>query len=212
MKQSATKPKGATSYKETALGIIPHSKLVQMELEGTKNGLEYIHTLVNNNQNTPITPHLICELHKVAFGWIFPTWAGAYRTIQVTFSGKEAPPYHQVSELMINFCKDIEERQKHLPSPHQEEFITQTVSLLAWLQHRFVVIHPFNDYNGRIARMTTTLMLLKLNLPPIELKAETNTDRKRYLTAMHKADHYDSSLLEKLIGQALTEAFEHFSK
>lgn len=39
MKKSSTKPKGATSYKETAFGIIPHPKLLRLELEGTKKGL-----------------------------------------------------------------------------------------------------------------------------------------------------------------------------
>lgn len=42
MMKSATKPKGATTYKETAFGIIPHSKLIQFELEGTKKGVEFI--------------------------------------------------------------------------------------------------------------------------------------------------------------------------
>lgn len=93
MKRSTTKPKGATSYKETAFGILPRSKLFLLELEGTKKGLEYIYTLVRNKTIQKITPEFICDLHNVSFGWIFPTWAGKFRTIQVTFSDKEAMPY-----------------------------------------------------------------------------------------------------------------------
>jgi Fic family protein len=212
MKQANTKPKGATSYKETAFGILPRIKLLQLELEGTKKGLEYIYNLVNKNEVGSITSGLICKLHNTSFGWIFPAWAGKYRTIQVTFSGKEAPPYYQIPELIINLCNDVSERQNNLPSSKQETFITEAVTFLAWFQHRFVFIHPFQDYNGRMARMLTILLLLRLNLPPIELKAETKADRRRYLTALQKADNGDFLPLENLVSQALTEALDHVLK
>ncbi|MBU3979180.1 Fic family protein [Patescibacteria group bacterium] len=205
MKNSSTKPKGATSYKDTAFGIISRSKLLKFEIEGIKKGLEYISSIVGKDKYTSITPELIRKLHEVSFGWIFPQWAGKYRKIQVTFSDKEAPQYFQVPELMANLCKDLIERLKYLPSKAKEEYIIEVVTLLAWFQYRFVFIHPFQDYNGRTARMLTILILLKLNLPPIELKAEKEVDRKQYITAMRKADEGDYSLLEQLIGEALSE-------
>lgn len=210
MGKITTKPKGATSYKETAFGIISRSKLLRLELEGTKKGLEYLYGLVKEQKSVPITPQLVCKLHGVSFGWIFPRWAGKYRKIQVTFSGKEAPPYYQIPELVTNFCKDLEERIKQLPNPDREGFIVEVGKLLAWFQHRFVVIHPFQDYNGRIARMLTVLILITLSLPPIEIKAESPADRKRYITAMQDADAGNFSTLEGLIGHALGETLEQF--
>lgn len=208
MHRSTTKPRGATSYKETAFGIIPRSTLLTLELEGTKKGLEYLHDLVKKDRDISITSLFVCKLHEVSFGWIFPQWAGTYRKIQVTFSDKEAPPYFQISELVTNLCKDLAERLKHLPDSADEQFILEVAKILSWFQHRFVFIHPFQDYNGRTARMLTILILLKLDLPPIELQAETGSDRKRYLTAMQKADEGDHSPLEHLIGQALSEALQ----
>lgn len=130
----------------------------------------------------------------------------------MTFSGKEAPPYFQVPELMSDLCQDLKERIKHLPSEGEEQFIIEVVKLLTWFQHRFVFIHPFKDYNGRTARMLTILILLKIGLPLIELKAEKGADRKRYLTAMQKADMGDYSILETLIGDALSEALTLFQR
>lgn len=72
MVKATTKPKGATSYKETAFGIIPRSRLIQLELEGIKRGLEYISELIQQRKSSKITPDLICKLHEVSFGWIFP--------------------------------------------------------------------------------------------------------------------------------------------
>lgn len=209
-KSTSTKPKGATSYKETSFGVIPRSKLLRLELKGTKRGLELIHKLVSENRKIELTPELILQVHKESFGWIFPSWAGTYRTIRVEFSGKEAVLPHRIPELVVNLCADLRERLKHLSS-QDDNFINQAVELLAWFQHRFVWIHPFQDYNGRIARMLTILILLKLNLPPIEIKAETELDRKKYLEAMYAADKEDYNKLEKLIGAALNETLTKIS-
>jgi fido (protein-threonine AMPylation protein) len=78
MKRTSTKPKGATSYKETAFGVIPRAKLLRLELEGTKKGLELIHKLGSANRKIELTPELILQVHKESFGWIFPSWAGKY--------------------------------------------------------------------------------------------------------------------------------------
>ena len=207
---TATRPKGATSYKETAFGTISRSRLLRLEVEGTKKGLEYLLRLIGKSKSVVISPQFICRLHGVAFGWIFPTWAGKYRKVQVTFSGKEAVSYHQLPELVVNLCLDLRERIKRLPKPEEDVFIVEVVKLLAWFQHKFVLIHPFLDYNGRIARMLTILILLKLNLPPMELKADTKTDRKRYIKALQDADAGNLITLESLISQALREALDKF--
>ncbi|MBU3926432.1 MAG: Fic family protein [Bacteroidetes bacterium] len=210
MTKTSTRPKGVTSYKETAFGIIPRSKLLKLEIEGTKKGLDFIYELVSQNKNTRITPELICRLHKVSFGWIFPKWAGRYRRIQVTISGKEAPSYFKIPEMVINLCNDLEERLKHLPKPESKNYIIEVVKLLAWFQHRFVYIHPFQDYNGRIARMLTIILLLTLKLPPFEIKVVKEIDRKHYIIAMQKADKGDLTPLEEIITQTLSESLNKF--
>lgn len=210
MTKPSTKPLGATSYKETAFGIIPRSKLLPLELEGTKRGLLFIHRLVSQNTNFYVTPKLILDIHRKSFGWIFPNWAGKYRTIRVEFSGKEAVLPHHIPELVISLCANLKERLKYLRST-DENFIEKVVELLSWFQHRFVWIHPFQDYNGRIARMLTVLILLKVGLPPIEIKAETGNDRVKYLAAMYAADEGNYTKLENLIGAALNESLTTIS-
>lgn len=205
IKSSSTKPKGATSYKETAFGIIPRLKLLPLELEGTKKGLDLVYQLVSKSPKVEITPELILRIHNESFGWIFPTWAGKFRTVRVEFSGKEAVPPHQVRGLIVILCADLKERFKYL-SPKSDDFVERVVGLLAWLQHRFVWIHPFQDYNGRVARMLTILILMILNLPPIEIRAKAKNDRRKYLEAMYAADDGDYSKLETLIERSLNES------
>lgn len=203
----STKPKSATSYKDTAFGILPRSKVVQLEKEGVKKALEYIARL--SEQRAEITPQLICDIHRVGFGFIFSDWAGKFRTIDVTVGEYEPPHYNRIPELITNLCKDLTERINHLPSPeYEEQFLAELISLLTWFQHRFVWIHPFKDYNGRVARLLTNLLVLNLGFPVLEIKAETGKDREAYVTAMKAADKYDYLKLESLITEALKESLE----
>lgn len=202
---------GATSYKETSFGIISRSKVILLEIEGTEKGLKLIKKLVLKKQKVTITPEIILLIHEKSFGWIFPDWAGKYRKVRVEFSGKETVSPHQVPELIVNLCADLRERLQHL-KPSQENFIEKIVELLAWFQHRFVWIHPFQDYNGRTARMLTTFILLSLNLPPVEIKAESGKDRKKYLEAMYAADEGNYKKLEYLISQSLNESLIKLNK
>lgn len=201
---------GATSYKETCFGIIPRSRLIKLEAEGVQRGLKYLQSLVKSSSLLEITPELIKSVHKKSFAWIFPKWAGKFRKIQVTYSGKEAPLYFKVPELTLNLCRDLKERLKFIPAKNQEIYLKEAVRLLAWWQYQFVSIHPFNDYNGRAARMLTALILVRLNLPPFEIKAETGKDRKVYIQAMQKADEGDLTSLEKLLAKALEEALSKY--
>ncbi len=59
------------------------------------------------------------------------------------------------------------------------------VQLAAELHYRFVCIHPFDDGNGRVARLIMNYILLKFNYPPVIIKS---SDKENYLTALQKAD------------------------
>lgn len=203
----STKPKFATSYKQTAFGILPRSRVIELEKQGVKKAQQYILKL--SERKSKITPRLILDVHRAGFGFIFPDWAGKFRTTDVIVGDYEPPHYSHVFELVKNLCDDLKERYRHLPPSGDEElFLTKVISLLAWFQHRFVWIHPFNDYNGRVARFLTNLLALNLGLPIIAIKAETGRDRQYYVEAMKSADQHDHSKLEELIANALKESLK----
>lgn len=203
----STKPKSATSYKDTAFGVLPRSKVVVLEQKGVKKALWYIIKL--SDEKAAITPRIILDVHRVGFGFIFPDWAGKFRTIDVTVGEYEPPHYSRIPELINNLCDDVTERLKHLPSQKlDEKFLAEAISLLAWFQHQFVWIHPFKDYNGRLARLLTNLLALNLGLPILTIKAETRRDREGYIKSLELADRQDYSQLEDLIAKALKESLE----
>ncbi len=202
---------GETSYKETAFGIIPRSKLIPLEIEGTKRAWDFVIDQFSENK-VNITPAFIQEVHKIGFGWIFPAMGGKFRIIDVTVSKHIPPKFYLIPQLMTDFTKDLKTRLKYLPKIDNPNFISELNVLLAWAHHRFLWIHPFQDYNGRIGRLLNNIILLNQDLPPIELKVETTSGRKKYVEALQKADGGDYNNLGKLIRSAIEESIKEIQK
>ncbi|MFA5946076.1 MAG: Fic family protein [Patescibacteria group bacterium] len=80
------------------------------------------------------------------------------------------------------------------------------IELLAWAHHRFLWIHPFQDYNGRMGRLLVNMVLLNFDLPPVELRVETPARRRKYVSVLQSADAGDFRALEKLFSEAIQEA------
>lgn len=65
----------------------------------------------------------------------------------------------------------------------------------AWLHHRFVQIHPFQDGNGRVARALTLISLERAKYPPMVVDENS---RDRYLGALDDANAGNLAPLGKL--------------
>jgi len=66
----------------------------------------------------------------------------------------------------------------------------------AWLHLAFVQIHPFQDGNGRIARLLASFVLIKENLFPFTVE---RYGRKKYIDALEAADEGDYQALVDII-------------
>lgn len=72
---------------------------------------------------------------------------------------------------------------------------------------RFERIHPFLDGNGRVGRLVTNLLLVRLGYPPAIIYKR---DRKGYLAALSRADAGDDGLLGELIARAVLNNLYRF--
>ena len=79
------------------------------------------------------------------------------------------------------------------PSLHQLEIATR-------LHHDFLVIHPFDDGNGRVGRLLTNYVLLRAGFPPLIIKA---LDKANYLAALRLADVGRLEALTDYLGRQL---------
>lgn len=62
----------------------------------------------------------------------------------------------------------------------------------AFLHHAFVQIHPFQDGNGRLARLLASFVLIKEGLFPLTIDRE---DRTKYIDALELADQHNYQAL-----------------
>ncbi len=86
------------------------------------------------------------------------------------------PPEHVQSEM---------EQLVEIHQEHVEKGISPEIQA-AWLHHRFTQIHPFQDGNGRVARIIASLILIKAGGLPFTVGRDK---RDTYLDALEDADY-----------------------
>ena len=97
------------------------------------------------------------------------------------------PPEHVQAEMDRFFAlyRDIQEREY----PVNVE--------AAWLHHRFVRTHPFQDGNGRTSRLLMAWAYIKRSLPPPVITAQGKPD---YIDALELADSGDLKAFADHVG------------
>ena len=99
--------------------------------------------------------------------------------------------------------RDVPIKMQELMAWFHNEMENPTLSIssfLAELHHRFILIHPFDDGNGRITRLWINYVLLYFGYPPLVIKSE---DKRNYFAALQRADHSDLDALAIYLGKAL---------
>jgi Fic family protein len=87
----------------------------------------------------------------------------------------------------------------------EQNKVMHPVEIAAMLHYKLVRIHPFDDGNGRIARLLMNYVLLKNNLPPVVIKS---ADKRNYLAALNRADVGDLDAFGRYIAEQLVWSLE----
>ncbi|MDY0907585.1 Fic family protein [Pedobacter sp. CFBP9032] len=97
--------------------------------------------------------------------------------------------------------EDVQNEIAELVTWFNEKSGTEDPVLLAALLHyRFVRIHPFDDGNGRTARLLMNYVFAKNNLPLVIIKS---AEKKDYLAALNRADTGNTNAFVEYIGNQL---------
>ena len=184
-------PKTKPSYRETKFGILSVAEIEALITDGVANVNAF---LLREFKNLPININTAKNLHEKIAGHVFVE-AGNFRKSEVKVGNYEPTKFFQRPELMTNWECDYNERHKHAKNKEGK------IELLAWMMHQFLLIHPFFDYNGRVARLLGQLFLLKHKLP---ISSFIGIKRTSFATAMKKAtSEQDAKSIIKLINKSI---------
>lgn len=79
------------------------------------------------------------------------------------------------------------------------------VLLSTLFHHRFTEIHPFDDGNGRMARILSNLILMQHGYPPVVVR---QAKRDAYLYALRQADEGEYESLVEFLGAELLNSMD----
>jgi cell filamentation protein len=150
---------------------------------------------------TRFSSALLRRMHKDWLGSIY-SWAGEYRTVNLTKGGFTWPSASRVAENMFNFERELlTEHTPCTPGP-----ISQVAKRMAVVHAEFLLIHPFRDGNGRLARWLADLMALQAKFPPPHYRFTGRggrARRDRYLNAVQAGYLQDYGALTDFFAEAL---------
>lgn len=133
------------------------------------------------------------QLHHEMFGNVW-NWAGEVRSINLNLGS----PFFRISEDLQQLLADL-----HSWPGFGMDLVEQS----ARLHHRAALIHPFQNGNGRWARMLANIWLRQHRLPVVIWPEQTigaeSPIRAEYLAAIRAADNHDYAPLIELHRQYL---------
>jgi len=169
----------------------------QMEALDHYDAIKYVRKL--GRETTPLTESSVRNLHRLVVQRSHPGVAGRYAgqdSYVRTDAGRHVyPPPAEIPELMRNFGQWLGGASA-----------TPEAAFAAHL--RLSDIHPFNDGNGRIARLLMNAILIRGGYPPIAVRPE---DRHAYIRALHQwQDGGGSQSLDSLLYERLDATLDDY--
>ena len=161
----------------------------EQEIAGYRDVLNLIH---ENFDAIPITQNYILQLHKILYSHMNNPMAGRTKSVQ-NFISATYPDGHvetlftplapyETPEALDKIC---EEFNRVIGNMEVEPLIIIPIFI-----HDFLCIHPFNDGNGRMSRLLTTLLLYRSGFYVgkfISLEAKIAKSKDLYYDALRQA-------------------------
>ena len=132
----------------------------EQEIAGYRDVLNIIH---ENFDVIPISQNYILQLHKILYSHMNNFMAGKTKNVQNYISATYPDGHVQVLFTPMAPCETPEAIDKiceeyNLAIGNME---LEPLILIPVFIHDFLCIHPFNDGNGRMSRLLTTLLLYR---------------------------------------------------
>lgn len=171
--------------------------LEEQELERTGMAMTELY-----DKNYSVNAQDICDIHALWLAGIYP-FAGKYRMVNMSKDGYQFAAAHRITPLMHSFEKNY--LSKYTPCCYISN--EDLAKALAIVHVEFIIIHPFREGNGRVARLIANLMTLQsgrsfINYAPIDKTLSANA-YKKYIWAIHQGHNGDYQAMQDIFIELL---------
>lgn len=182
------------TLKEKGLGMIPHGKTLFEAFEILDHFQAYEYLL--NNLDKPLTEKLLKETHRLLTEHTLeyktrndevPSKPGEYTTVDMcagdTIFGEHEKLIRQVPRLLESTQSAIDSGEVH------------PMVIAAKFHGFYEYLHPFRDGNGRLGRLMSNFILLKMGQPLLIIPS---SHREEYIAALKyiKKERTDEFLID----------------
>lgn len=185
-----------------------------IEMTGHNEAIEWIIEVIKEEQ--PLTENFIRSLHKLLLkepyevGAITPDGQPTKKLVKV--GEYKSTPNHVKTKTgeIFRFASPEETPAKmhdllEWYRSEREKEERNAIILAAEFHYRFIRIHPFDDGNGRLARILMNFILMSFRHPPVVIKTE---DKENYFSVLRLADADQFEPFVNYIAENLTHSLE----
>ena len=140
----------------------------------------------------------LCAMHREWLGSIYE-WAGKYRQVNLTKGGFTFASAHAVPGLMADF-----ERQcLAVYTPCRTGGGKSMIHTIAVVHVELLLVHPFREGNGRLARVLASLMALQAQLPLLDFSILKGRRKQGYFNAVQSGLDRNYGPMEKIFDKVI---------
>lgn len=184
------------------------------KVTGHNDAVNWVLDLVKSEID--LSEDFLCELHSILLKEAkfkdAITQSGEHTKRRIEIGKYKSEPNHVVTVTGETFYfatpEETPAKMEELLRSFEDERSKTEIDpiILATLFHyKFLRIHPFDDGNGRVARILMNFILMKFGYPPIVIKTE---DKENYYAVLRLADAGDMKPFIEYIAENLVHSLE----
>lgn len=145
----------------------------------------------------------VADLKRWHYRWLgnLYEWAGDERSVNMSKGNFHFAAAAQIPQLLGAFERDC----LHRYTPCDSDAASPLTEAVAVVHVELILIHPFRDGNGRLARLLADVMVAQAGRPPLDYTA-WDRNRDAYFAAIAQGLDRDYAPMMQQVARAMGEA------
>lgn len=159
------------------------------------------------DQDHKFTKADICNMHRLWMRNIYE-WAGGYRQVIISKGDFPFASPAFIPDLMTQFEQDVLFKY----TPCRFSIREDLLYALSVVHVEFLLIHPFREGNGRLARLLSTLMALQAGLPLLDFSDIKGERKESYFASVRAGLDRNYSPMMQIFSDVICRSLRNYKE